>query len=68
VTQVTYNLIKYRQADETNYSWFWVDENGFQLSPTFDTEDIARSYEKMLPGNRKQGFGLHHRHPPASEE
>lgn len=38
-------LIKYRDAEMTTHTWFYVDDhNGAMVSPFFDTEEDARAW------------------------
>ena len=37
-------LVKYRDAGMSTYTWFWVDSLGNIRSPFFDTEDQAQEW------------------------
>jgi hypothetical protein len=43
-------LVKYRDAGMSTYTWFWVDERNNIRSPFFDTEDQAQEWmrEKLV--------------------
>ena len=43
-------LVKYRDAGMSTYTWFWVDSLGNIRSPFFDTEDQAQEWmqEKLM--------------------
>ena len=40
-------LIKYRDAGLPTYTWFWVSENRRVISPYFDTQEDALSWEGL---------------------
>ena len=37
-------LVKYRDAGMSTYTWFWVDSNQRIISPFFGSEDEARNW------------------------
>ena len=38
------NLIKYRDAESTDYLYFWVNSEQRQISPEFYSQEEAESY------------------------
>jgi len=49
------DLVKYRDAGMTTYTWFYVNENKHMVSPYFDSEQEARAwFNQVFEGAEEQ--------------
>ena len=47
-------LVKYRDWGMSTHTWFWVDENNIVLSPYFNSEDEAWSWQETIFNQRNK--------------
>ena len=47
-------LVKYRDWGMSTHTWFWVDENNRVLSPYFNSEDEAWSWQETIFNQRNK--------------